>query len=158
MDSMKAISAFFGITMDELLSEDELLSIAQGDTKQKSFHLRELVFGLLDCCAAGFFFLPVFGNHTQEFVQAVSLPALSEISPYLKTAYFIALSGMVVLGIAMLALQNSPWKFWKHNSRKLSLILHTIATLLFTISRQPYAAAALLILLIIKGIFLAKQP
>ena len=33
IDSLKAISKFFGVTIDELLSGDELLTIAEEDTK-----------------------------------------------------------------------------------------------------------------------------
>ena len=52
IDSLKILSKFFGITIDELLSGDELLSIAEEDTRQKQTHLCDLVFGLLDCSVA----------------------------------------------------------------------------------------------------------
>lgn len=35
IDSLKAIARFFGVTIDELLSGDELLTIAEKDTEQK---------------------------------------------------------------------------------------------------------------------------
>ena len=35
IDSLKAISRFFGVTVDELLSGDEVLTIAEEDNKQK---------------------------------------------------------------------------------------------------------------------------
>ena len=35
IDSLKAIAKFFGVTIDELLSGDELLTIAEEDNKQK---------------------------------------------------------------------------------------------------------------------------
>ena len=41
IDSLKALSNFFGVTIDELLSGEELLIIAEEDTNQKrnsSFH------------------------------------------------------------------------------------------------------------------------
>ena len=39
IESLKAISKFFGVTIDELLSGDELLTIAEKDTKQKEKHI-----------------------------------------------------------------------------------------------------------------------
>ena len=60
IESLKAISAFFGITIDKLLSGAELLSIAEEDNKQKESHIRDIVFGLLDCSILTFFFLPFF--------------------------------------------------------------------------------------------------
>ena len=47
IDSLKALSEFFGITIDELLSGEELLIIAEEDTNQKRNYFRDLVFGLL---------------------------------------------------------------------------------------------------------------
>ena len=70
IDSLKALSEFFGITIDELLSGEELLIIAEEDTNQKRNYFRDLVFGLLDICIAMFFFVPFFGQTTNESVQA----------------------------------------------------------------------------------------
>lgn len=44
------------------------------------------------------------------------------------------------------------------NKGKISLLLNTLDAFLFIISRQPYAAAFLLIFLIIKGLLLIKWP
>ena len=42
IDSLKAISKFFSLSLDELLSSDELLTIAEEDNKQKERHFRFL--------------------------------------------------------------------------------------------------------------------
>lgn len=51
IDTLKDISAFFNITIDELLSGGELLNIAENDNKQKQNRFRAVVFGLLDVSA-----------------------------------------------------------------------------------------------------------
>ena len=48
LDSLKSMARFFGITIDELLSCDELLCVAEQDGKQKENRLRDWTFGLLD--------------------------------------------------------------------------------------------------------------
>ena len=60
IDSLKAIAKFFGVTIDNLLSGEEFLTIAEEDTRQKENHFRDLVFGLMDCSAAMLFFLPLY--------------------------------------------------------------------------------------------------
>ena len=45
-----------------LRSREELLSIAEEDTKQAKTRYLDLVFGLLDLSVAMFFFLPLFGQ------------------------------------------------------------------------------------------------
>ena len=81
IDSLKAIAKFFGVTIDELLSGDELLTIAEEDTKQKESHFRDLVFGLLDCSIAMFFFLPFFGQKTNAIIQECHLYLLPKLHP-----------------------------------------------------------------------------
>ena len=111
IDSLKAIARFYRITIDQLLSGDELLAIAEEDTKQKEKHFRDLVFGSLDCSIAMFFFLPFFWQEASGIIQEVSLLSLTQISPYLRTAYFLAVIGSTVLGVLTLALQNCQHAF-----------------------------------------------
>lgn len=73
IESLKAISKFFSVSIDELLSGEEILKIADEDNKQKEKHTRDLVFGLLDCSLIMFLFLPFFGQKGDEIIKEVSL-------------------------------------------------------------------------------------
>lgn len=157
IDSLKAISKFFSVTIDELLSGEEVLTIAEEDQKQKESILRDMVFGLLDLSVAMFFFVPFFGQKADGSVQAVSLLFLTETAPYLKAAYFVMVIGMVAFGISTLALQNYRGAFWVRNKSILSLLIHTATALLFIISSQPYAAAYVFLFLVIKVAILIKK-
>ena len=157
IDSLKAIARFFSVTIDELLSGEEVLTIAEEDQKKKRSMLRDMVFGLLDLSAAIAFFVPFFGQKAAGSVQAVSLLLLTEIAPYLKAAYLVMVIGMVGLGIATLALQNYRGAFWVRNKSVASLLLNTAAVLLFIISSQPYAAAFVFMFLVIKVVMLIKK-
>jgi len=158
IDSLKAIARFFRVTIDELLSGDELVTIAEEDTRQKENRFRDLVFGLLDCSIAMFFFLPLFGQTVNTAIQEVSLLSLTEIASYLRTAYFVVVMGMILSGILTLALQNCQGDFWVKNKSKRSLALNTVGALLFIISSQPYAATVMFVFLVIKGAMLVKWP
>jgi transcriptional regulator with XRE-family HTH domain len=157
IDSLKATAAFFGVTVDELLSGDALLTVAEDDHKHRQSHLLDLVFGLLDLSASAFFFLPLFGQNAAGSVQAVSLVSLTEVGSYIKAAYFAVLIGLILLGILALALQNCGHKFWIHCKYALSCGINGAGLLLFVMSRQPYAAALLLIYLTVKSFLLAKR-
>ena len=124
IDSLKEISKYFSVTIDELLSSNEVLSIAEEDSKQKEKHLRSLVFGLLDISVLMFFFLPFFGQKANGIVQEVSLLYLNGIATYLKTAYYAIVISIVIYGILTLAFQNSQKIFWTKNKDKISLILN----------------------------------
>ena len=156
IDSLKAIAKFFGITIDELLSGEELLTIAEEDSRRKENRLRDLVFGSLDCSTAMLFFLPFFGQKTPPVIQAVSLLSLTEAKLYLRTAYVAAVAGMAFLGILTLALQTCQNPIWMKNKYKLSWMLNAAGALLFIISSQPYAAALLFLFLAVKALMLIK--
>lgn len=157
IESLKAIAKFFSVTVDDLLSSDELLTIAEEDNKQKENHLRNTVFGLLDISAAVLFFLPFFGQKSKETIYAVSLPMLTEIHPHLKAAYLISVSAIIIWGIITLVFQNVRNPFFVQSKEKVSLILSGATTLLFIGSTQPYAAAFSFIFLMIKIFILIKN-
>lgn len=156
IESLKTIAKFFGVTIDDLLSGDELLNLAQEDTIQKQQHIRDLLFGLLDCSAVMFFFLPLFGQKVNGVVQAVSLLSLTEISAYLRICYFAVVIGMLSIGICTLALQNWQNAFWMRNKSKIALVCSIAGAFLFIISSQPYAATFMFSFLVIKAIMLMK--
>ena len=153
IDSLKAIAKFFGVTVDELLSSHEVLSIAEEDQKEKESRFRDLVFGLLDCSMALFLFMPLFREEAGGIIRDVSLLALTEIEPYLKAMYLVFVVGMIVLGVLTLAMQN-----WKRNKHLLSLIGNGGGLLLFIVSLHPYGAALLFAFLMIKVFLLIKRP
>lgn len=156
IDSLKAISKYFSISLDELLSSDEILTIAEEDNKQKEQHTRDLIFGLLDCSVAMFLFLPFFGQEINDRIQGVSLLSLTNIEMYVKIPYLIIVFGLILWGILILTLQNCKSTLWLQNKLKVSLVLSTIGALFFMLSRQPYASMFTFIFLVIKALMLIK--
>lgn len=157
IESLKSISGFFSVSIDDLLSGEEMLTLAESDHKEKESHFRDFVFGLLDCSIILLFFLPIFGQTDSGIVQSVSLWNLSDLQGYLKAAYFIVLIAPVLWGIATLALQNCNHPFWMQNKNKISLLFSTAGIFLFVLSRQPYAAMYTIVFLGIKAWMLIKQ-
>ena len=157
IESLKTISKYFSVSLDELLSGEEILAIAENDNKQKERTLRDLIFGLLDCGMALLLFLPFFGQKADGVIREVSLLSLSGVQQYLKAAYIAFVSIMVVLGIMTLALQNCRQRLWTQSKSVLSLALSAAGVCLFIISQQPYAAVFVFVFLIIKALMLIKR-
>lgn len=158
IDSLKAIARFYSVTIDALLSGDEVLTIAEEDQKQKTRYFHNLVFALLDLSHVLFLFGPFFRQHTGGSIQAVSLIFLTDVTPGLKTAYYCAVISLILWGILTIILNSCAPAFRFRNCSNLSLLLHTLGTLLFIISSQPYAAAFGFLFLGIKVCILAKKP
>ena len=150
IDSLKQISKLFSVSIDELLSGEELLNIAQKDVEKKGNMFCDLIFGLLDASVAIFFFMPFFWQSVNGVLESVSLFELTELHFPINFLCFAVVISIVLLGVLTLALQNCNFKSWVQSKVKISLLFNALAVLLFIISRQPYAAIYLFILLIIK--------
>lgn len=157
IESLKAISKCFSVSLDELLSGEEILAIAQKDHEEKQRTIQDLVFGLLDCGMALLLFLPFFGQQVGDAVEEVSLLALREVQSYLKVAYLVLVCAMSVAGVLTLALQNCRGRFWTQSKRVLSMALSAGCVCLFIIGRQPYAAVFAFVFLLIKVLLLIKR-
>ena len=140
IDSLKAIATFFSVSIDELLSGEEILLVAEKENFQKQKHIISLVFGLLDISISFLFFLPFFAQKAEGIISSVPLLTLTAVSPYLKAVYLAFVTATVIFGILLLAMQNCKALFWNKNSLFLSLALSAATTALFIISLQPYAA------------------
>lgn len=157
IDSLRAMARFFSVTLDELLSSNELLTIAEEDTKRKQTNFRDLMYGLLDLCISLLLFLPFFAEKTDGMLQSVSLVALHGVQGYLKTAYITVVIAMIAMGVLTLTLQNCQAAVWQKSKTTLSLLLGILSLVLFMISSQPYAAVFSFALLAIKAFALIKR-
>lgn len=157
IESLKAIASFFSVSVDALLSSDEILNVAEENQKETEKRFRDTVFGLLDICMALLVFLPLFASKSDGIIEEASLLSLVGVAVYLKAAYFASVSATAVMGVLTLALQNCTSDIWIKIKTKISLALGVISSFLFMISLQPYAAVFAFSLLAIKAIMLIKR-
>ena len=157
IDSLRAISHFFSVSIDNLLSTDEVLAIAGEDCEQQKRRFFSLTYGLLDCGAAMLLFLPLFGQAAEGVVREVSLLALTGVSPWLKAVFIALVTATALLGVAALALQSVSHSLWTRCRTGLSLLLSSAGVLLFILTRQPYAAVLLFAFLAAKAWLLLKE-
>ena len=158
LDSLKAIARFYGVTVDQLLSSEDLLTIAEAEKNRLSTRFRELLFSCLDLAAVCFLFLPFFGEKRGEMYLSVSLLSLNTVNPVVKGIYFSFVAVTALFGLLALLPQDRSGSLWTKMKPLLSLFLSTAGVFLFMLSSQPYARAFLFLLLLIKGVFLLKKP
>lgn len=158
IESLKAIAKFFDVSLDELLSGEEILNIAESDHKEKRKMIRDLVFGLLDWGMALLLVLPFFGEETDGLIRGISLLSIMSLQPYMKLVFFIMVLANVAFGILLLILQNCRKTLWLRCKHLVSLCFSALIVCLFMISRQPYAAIYVFLFLLIKVFLLIKKP
>lgn len=156
IESLKAIASFFSVSIDDLLSGEELLTIAAEEQKQTAISFCDLVFAMLDLSVALLLFLPLFAQEVNGMIQEVALVMWSGGAPYVKAAYDVVVIGSIGFGLLGLALQNCHHAYWIWSKRHISVLLTIAGVLLFIISRQSYAAILLFAFLTIKVLILLK--
>lgn len=157
IESLKDIAKFFSVTVDELISPDQVIELAEEDRRTAKNQTGDLVFGLLDICSALLIFLPFFASRVGDAAIPSSLLTLDGVQPYLRILYFVIVLATIACGIMILALQNCSAESWVKSKRALSFVLSGSAVLLFILSLQPYASIFVLTLLAVKAVFLSKH-
>jgi uncharacterized membrane protein YidH (DUF202 family) len=104
----------------------------------------------MDVAVAMLLFLPFFGQAADGAVKGVSLLQLSDVAVYLKGAYYAAVIAIIGLGVLTLALQNWENDIWQRCKGSASVVFSIVGVLLFVLSRQPYPATFLLVILAVK--------
>jgi transcriptional regulator with XRE-family HTH domain len=150
IDSLKALAAFYSVSLDELLSTNEILSIAEEDNRQKTHRLCNLMCGLLDLCASLLFFLPLFADRSDGIARATTLFALETVQPYMKVLYVLVILALSVWGILTAVLRDCRTKGVETAKKTVSLCIGVAAVLLFILGLQPYAAVFAFVLLAVK--------
>lgn len=156
IDSLKAIAKLYSVTIDELLSGEQALDLAEEERRQREKQLCDRMFALLDVSVALLFLLPFFRWNESGTVLAVPL-LQAGVGTAMKAAYAVTVIGMALWGAAVLLLsgwQSTQWLRWKNKG---SLLVNAAGALLFTVSLQPYAAALLFAYLLIKGFLYIKK-
>ena len=73
IDSLKEISNYFSVSIDDLLSGEKLLSIAEKENKSNIRTICDLLFGMVDVCSFMLILLPLYPNTAAGFVYSVNL-------------------------------------------------------------------------------------
>lgn len=157
IESLKSIAKIYSVTVDDLLSGEELLTIAQEQKRHHERSVRDLVFVLLDMSMSLLLILPFFADRIDEAVQAVSLLGLSHAAVYIRAACGCFVAFAVLLGILTLSLRKCTSLFWIRYKSLISLGLHAAGILLFVLCLQPYAAVWLFVFFLIKLMLLLKR-
>lgn len=155
IDSLKEISRFFSVTIDELICSEEMVSVAESEKKAFTREYTSLMCSILDLLTAVLLFIPVFGNGAEN-ASAVSLSGLSGTNPWLRTVFAAVIGITVINGIAGVIISNFRRSLWNRHRLITGSILSIVSVMVFIVTRQPYAGILCFSLLVIKGFLIIK--
>ena len=153
IDSLKYMSQTFKISLDKLLSNEEILEIAKIENQSNISKYNSLLFCLLDIIRIVFIFLPLYSYKTNDFIYSVSLFNSNDLNSTLKIIFMLIFIIFLVLGIIELIFN------YKGNNRflnKISIFLDVISIFVLLFIKQPYVIALMFVIFIIKTIMLVN--
>lgn len=155
VDSLREISRFFSVTVDELICPEEIITAAETEKKTLAGKIVSLVCGALDILPAVLLFIPAFRNGA-DAPSAVPLFSLAGAGAWLK-AVFAAVIGLTVLnGISGVIVSYFDKPVWNRHRLFTGIGLSIIGVAVFIAARQPYAGILCFALLVIKGFLVLK--
>lgn len=160
IDSLKNLADFFDVTVDELLSSEQVVLIAKRNDEEKAEKAKTSVFAAADVLTALMLFLPVFGVSFGGEVKAVSIINLLFILKQTKLlyyAFFALVSATTIYGIIEFCFIKAQNQTAFKTMRIASLGITVATLLLFMLSRQPYASVFIFCALICKSITVLKM-
>ena len=152
IDSLKGLSRFFSVTIDELISPDEVVSVAQAERRSFARGYASMVCGLLDVLVALLLVVPVFGNGP-EGPAAVSLLALTGTSTWIKVVFTACVGATVICGLCEIAASRADGR-WGKVPLAAGAALSAACVAVFILARQPYAGIICFALLAAKAVML----
>ena len=156
IDSLKEISMFFSVSIDELLSSQKLLFIAEKENKTNIKNICDLLFSIIDLFYVFLIVLPLYPDTVNGFVYSVSLLNYTEISEFNKIIYFISFFSLIILGILKLIFTKVKKERFNNILTVASVVLNILIVLLFAITREVYALILVFIFLITKSLLILK--
>ena len=155
LDSLKQISRYFSVSIDELICPEEIISAAEEEKKASVDRIFTLTCGTLDILLALLLFLPVFGNGTDK-PTSVSLFTLTGINPWIKTVFAAVITLTVLNGICCVIISHLDHPVWDRHRLATGMVLSIVSSAIFVLTRQPYAGITSLAVLVVKGWLIGK--
>ena len=155
IESLKQISKFFSVSIDDLLSCEKVLYIAEAENKSNIQNMFNLTLGIIDICAFLLIFLPLYPNTVNGYVASVNLLNYIETSIINRILYWILITLVIIVG-SINTLSS------KYNKNKIlsyiSIVITIITIFLFAVTKESYALIIALLMLIAKGLIVFKVP
>ena len=152
IDSLKEISGYFSVTIDDLLSGEKLLSIAQRENQANIRNMCEMLLGMTDLFALLLIILPLYPKSVEGYVYAVNLLAYTDAALLNRVAYGAMAATLALLGVFKLL----PWRQQSAVTRA-SVALGIAAVLVLAMAGETYAVTVAFLLLLCKGMLLFKR-
>ena len=157
IDSLKEISSYFSVSIDDLLSGEQLIFIAEKENKSNFNSVCDLLLGFVDLFSLMLIFLPLYPKPVNGYIYSVNLFGYVDGNTFIIRIYWALFISLTITGIVKILMVYFKFEKDKKAVTFISVGLSIIAVLFLAMAREPYAITVTFLLLLIKGILLYKQ-
>ncbi len=150
IESLKEISKYFSVSIDDLLSADKLILLAEKENKENISKLCDFMLGIVDLFSFVLIVLPLYPNEIQGFVYSVSLLDYTQISSINLKAYWVLYIALFVSGAVKLLSTRAKAEKLKKSITATSVILNLFMVIFLALTREAYAVVVVFLLLVAK--------
>ena len=151
IDSLKEISTYFSVTIDDLLSGERLISIAEKENKSNIQSMCDLLFGIVDLLSFTLIVLPLYPNPIDGYIFSVNLFTYTETTFFNLMVYWIMFIALIVAGVIKILLTQLKIEKGQKVVTSCSMVFSILTILFLAMIREVYAITVEFLLLIIKG-------
>ena len=139
------------MTIDELLSGEKLLSIAEKENKSNMHNLCSILIGTIGLFHFLLIVLPLYPKLMKEYIASVSLFGYTETSAFNRMVYWVLFFLLMLIGAAeIIVTQLKIEKVYKLVIA-FSMLLGIAAVLFLALTGEIYATALAFLLLVLKA-------
>ena len=152
LDSLQAVARLFDVSVDDLLSTDDLIVLARDERRSSARSGGMLSFGLLDMLAVVFAFLPLYGVDDGSFVRMANLADYGASVDFGASFAVMAaaIAALLLVGAAEVALAVAGPRRAARTVALVGFAVQALAVVLFASTMQPYATTLMFVLLLAK--------
>lgn len=151
IDSLKEIAAYFSVTIDELLSGEKIISIAEKENRANIRRLCSLMFGITDLLSITLIVLPLYPKAVNGFVYAVNLMDYTQTSALNRLVFWVTFIALALTGAATILLTRFQAERRQNAVILSSMLLGVFAVIFLALAGETYAVVTAFLLLVIKG-------
>lgn len=152
LDSLQAVARLFDVSVDDLLSTDDLIVLARDERRSTARSSGMLSFGLLDVLAVVFAFIPLYGVDDGSLVRMANLADYGASVDF--GASFAVMAAAVVslmfVGAVEILLAAAGSRRAARIVALVGFAVQALAVVLFASTMQPYATTLMFALLLAK--------
>ncbi|WP_295090504.1 helix-turn-helix domain-containing protein [uncultured Ruminococcus sp.] len=157
IDSLKEISKYFSVTIDELLTGEKLISIAERENKSNIQRICDLLTGLVDLFSFILIVLPLYPNPINGYIYSVNLFDYTETTSFNRLLYWIMFLALVLVGTVKIFITQFELNKGQKIVTDISIVLSIMTILFLALTREAYAITVAFFLFVVKGILLFKH-